>query len=42
MRVQYGVKCNANQVCKLNKAFYELKEATRCWFKTFEKALIEN
>ena len=42
MRVPDGVKCNNNQVCKLNKAFYELKQATRCWFKTFEKALIEN
>ena len=42
MRVPDGVKCNNNQVCKFNKAFYELKQATRCWFKTFEKALIEN
>ena len=42
MRVPDGVKCHNNQVCKLNKAIYELKQATRCLFKTFEKALIEN
>ena len=41
MRVPDGVKCNDNQVCKLNKALYGLKQAVRCWFETFEKALIE-
>ena len=41
MRVPQGVKCNANQVCKLNKALYGLKQAARCWFEMFEKALIE-
>ena len=41
MRVLDGVKCNANQVCKLNKALYGLKQAARCWFETFEKVLIE-
>ena len=41
MRVPDGVKCNANQVCKLNKALYGLEEVARCWFETFEKVLIE-
>ena len=41
MRVSDSVKCDANQVCKLNKAFYELKQAARCWFETFEKTSIE-
>ena len=40
MRVLYGVKCNANQVCKLNKAFYEPKQATGCNFrKSFDRKL---
>ena len=38
MRVPDGVKCNDNQVCKLNKALYGLKQAAICWFETFEKS----
>ena len=41
MRVPGGVKCNANEVCKLDKALYGLKRAARCWFETFEKALLD-
>ena len=41
MRVPDGVKGDANQIFKLNKSLYELKQAARCWFKAFEKALIE-
>jgi hypothetical protein len=31
----------SNQICKLNKALYDLKQAARCWFEIFEKSLIE-
>ena len=41
MRVPEGVECKANQVCKLNKAIYGLKQAARCWFEMFEKVLFE-
>ncbi|CAK9834334.1 Copia protein, partial [Anthophora retusa] len=41
MKVPEGVTSKSNQVCKLNKAIYGLKQAARCWFEVFEKSLIE-
>jgi len=41
MRVHRGLSCNSSHVCKLNKAIYGLKQAAKCWFKVFEKALID-
>lgn len=41
MRVPEGVNSKVNQVCKLNKAIYGLKQAARCWFEVFEQTLIE-
>ena len=41
MRVPEGVDCKENEVCKLNKAIYGLKQAARCWFQVFEKVLKE-
>ena len=42
MKVPEGIVCNnKNLVCKLNKTIYGLKQAARCWFKTFKKALLE-
>lgn len=38
MKVPEGIKREKNQVCKLNKA-YGLKQAARCQFEEFEKAL---
>lgn len=41
MRVPEGIKSKENQVCKLNKALYGLKQGARCWFETFELALLK-
>ena len=41
MKLPEGVISQTSQVCKLNKAIYGLKQAARCWFKTFEKILKE-
>ncbi|CAK9801638.1 Copia protein [Anthophora plagiata] len=41
MKVPEGVTSKSNQVCKLNKAIYGLKQAARCWFEVFEKSLVE-
>jgi len=39
MRVPQELSCNSSHICKLNKGIYGLKQAARCWFKVFEKAL---
>ncbi|CAK9800989.1 Copia protein [Anthophora plagiata] len=41
MKVPQGVMSKSNEVCKLNKAIYGLKQAARCWFEIFEKSLVE-
>jgi len=41
MRLPQGISCNSDNVCKLNKAIYGLKQAARCWFEVFEQALKE-
>lgn len=39
MKVPEGVNNPNNQVCKLNKSLYGLKQSARCWFETFEITL---
>lgn len=41
MNVPEGVSSHGDSVCKLNKSIYGLKQAARCWFEVFEKALTE-
>ena len=40
MKVPEGIKCKENEVCKLNKAIYGLKQSAKCWFEIFEQTLI--
>lgn len=42
MKVPEGIKCEENMLCKLIKAFYELKQEARCWFETFENTIKGN
>lgn len=39
MEVPEGVTSQPNQVCKLNKTLYGLKQSSRCWFERFDHAL---
>jgi len=39
MRLPQGIQCKGDNVCKLNKAIYGLKQAARCWIEVFEQAL---
>lgn len=41
MKVPEGVASTSNQVCRLNKSLYGLKQSARCWFQMFEEALKE-
>ena len=41
MRVPDGVVVKENEVCKLNKSLYGLKQSARCWYECFNKKLIE-
>jgi len=41
MNLPQGVSINGENVCKLNKAIYGLKQAARYWFEGFELALKE-
>ena len=36
----FGRNIAANQVCKLKKALYELKQSPRAWFGRFAKVMI--
>ena len=40
MKVTEGIKCKENEVRKLNKAIYDLKQSDKCWFEIFEQTLI--
>lgn len=40
MEVTEGInKGQTNQVCKLNKAIYGLKQSARCWFECFDNVI---
>lgn len=39
MEVPKGVSASSNQVCKLNKTLYGLKQSSRCWFERFDHTL---
>lgn len=41
MNIPEGVQGGNDKVCRLNKSLYGLKQAARCWFEEFEKALKE-
>jgi len=41
MKVPQGIVCNYENVCKLNKASYGLKQAAICCFEVFDQALKE-
>lgn len=41
MEVPEGVPAQSNQVCKLNKSLYGLKQSSRCWFELFDSTLKE-
>lgn len=42
MKIPEGIPIlDDNLVCKLNKSLYGLKQSARCWFQTFEQALIK-
>lgn len=41
MQIPEGLISRENEVCRLHKAIYDLKQAARCWFEIFEKALTE-
>lgn len=39
MEVPEGISAQKNQVCKLQKAIYGLKQSARCWFEKFDLVL---
>jgi len=39
MRLPQGIHCKADNVYRLIKVIYGLKQAARCWFEVFEQAL---
>lgn len=39
MEVPEGILAQDNQVCKLNKTLYGLKQSSRCWFERFDLVL---
>lgn len=41
MNIPQGLVCENDQICKLNKSIYGLKQAARCWYELFEKILTE-
>lgn len=41
MHIPQGLSGGNDEVCKLNKAIYGLKQAARCWFEVFERTMKE-
>lgn len=41
MEVPEGISAEPNQVCKLNKSLYGLKQSSRCWYERFDHVLKE-
>ena len=39
MRVPEGIEAKEDQVCRLNRAIYGLKQSARCWFQQFDHVL---
>ena len=41
MQIPEGVEAGNNQVCKLNKSIYGLKQSSRCWYERFDSIMKE-
>lgn len=41
MDIPDGVEAAPDQVCKLNKSIYGLKQSPRCWYEKFDEFLIQ-
>lgn len=41
MQIPEGVQAEENQVCKLNKSIYGLKQSSRCWYERFDSIIRE-
>lgn len=41
MEVPDGIKADRDQVCRLNKSLYGLKQSSRCWFERFDNIITQ-